>query len=142
MSGYINELLGIVIVCRIVTMIAPDGETNRRYLGALCALVTMSALVSPIVHIVKNFGEISETAAGIFLADTDEKEGKREDLGSLAAVIFTFAEEEFGISTKGGEAVFYTDENGKEHQSALNFVNEEGTWEKWDKNLKVLVKNN
>lgn len=30
---------------------------------------------------------------------------------------------------------FYTDENGVEHQSALNFVNEEGGWDKWSKNL-------
>lgn len=46
----------------------------------------------------------------------------------------------FGTNTKEEYELervsnFYTDENGKEHQSALNFVNEEGTWEKWDKNL-------
>ena len=119
MSGYINELLAVVIMCRIVTMIAPDGETSRRYLGAVCALVTLSALISPIVHIVKNFGGISETAAGIFLTDTEENEGERDDLGSLAAVIFAFAEEEFGISTKGGEVVFYTDENGEVEEAAV-----------------------
>lgn len=30
---------------------------------------------------------------------------------------------------------FYIDKDGKQKQSALNFVNEEGGWEEWDKNL-------
>lgn len=46
----------------------------------------------------------------------------------------------FGTNTKEEYELervsnFYTDSKGKEHQSALNFINEEGTWEKWDKNL-------
>lgn len=46
----------------------------------------------------------------------------------------------FGTNTKQDYELervsnFYTDKNGKEHQSALNFVNEEGGWDKWSKNL-------
>lgn len=46
----------------------------------------------------------------------------------------------FGTNTKEEYELervsnFYTDDDGKKKQSALNFVNEEGTWEKWDKNL-------
>lgn len=46
----------------------------------------------------------------------------------------------FGTNTKQDYELkrvtnFYTDKDGKQKQSSLNFVNEEGGWEEWDKNL-------
>lgn len=131
MIGYINELLVVVIVSRIVTMLAPDGETSRRYLKTVCALVTLSALISPIVHIIENFGEISSAAAGFLIPEADEAEEERSDLGRWAAAIFACAENRFGIDTSGGEVVFYTDENGVVDETAVFLM--DGTVEQCEK---------
>lgn len=49
-------------------------------------------------------------------------------------------ENPFGTTIKEDEAIIrcqthYTDSKGKEHQSALNIVREEGDWDTWNKNL-------
>lgn len=41
----------------------------------------------------------------------------------------------FGATIKPGGQRSYISEDGKEHQSAINIVNEEGDWNKWSRNL-------
>lgn len=41
----------------------------------------------------------------------------------------------FGATIKAGGQRSYISEDGKEHQSAINIVNEEGDWNKWSRNL-------
>lgn len=44
-------------------------------------------------------------------------------------------ENPFGASIREDRQRYYTDKNGKEHQSAINIVNSEGDWENWKKTL-------
>ena len=41
----------------------------------------------------------------------------------------------FGATIKEGGQRFYTDANGKQQQSVINIVNDEGDWDKWSKTL-------
>lgn len=125
MTEYVNELIGTVIACRIVTMAAPDGELRRRYLGAVCALVTLLTLISPLRQFLDRADEIGEAAAGFFSAvseSSDSDEGMRGELGYAADVIFEYARDRYGFDTEGAEIAFTTDDGGEVTDAALYFL--------------------
>lgn len=119
MAEYVNELIGTVIACRIVTMAAPDGELRRRYLGAVCALVTLLTLISPLRQFLDHAEEIGEAAAG-FISSAEQSsdgvdcdDGMRGELGYAADVIFEYARDRYGFDTEGAEIAFATDDGGE-----------------------------
>lgn len=119
MKEYINELIITVAACRLVTMASPDGDLRRRYLAAVCALVTLTTLISPIGQVIAGAEEaIRSFAGGFTLAETDEKQ---DELERAAAVIFSYAENHRGFDTKGGNITFYTDESGEVESIAVFF---------------------
>ena len=122
MRAYIDEVILTVVICRIASMMAPDGETKGRYLAAVCALVTLISLISPVKYIADNIDTVTEAVAGFFLAEKAEKSDEaRDNLSSAAAVIFKYAEEKMGFDTEGAEITFYTDEEGKVNEVMLFF---------------------
>lgn len=126
MTEYVNELIGTVIACRIVTMAAPPGELRRRYLGAVCALVTLLTLISPLRQFLDHAEEIGEAAAGFFSAQSsdlsDSDEGMRGELGYAADVIFEYARDRYGFDTEGAEIAFTTDDGGEVTDLTLYFL--------------------
>ena len=119
MKEYINELIITVAACRLVTMASPDGDLRRRYLAAVCALVTLITLFSPMGQVIAGAEEaIRAFAGGFSLAENDEKQ---DELERAAAVIFSYAENRRGFDTKGGNITFYTDESGEIESIAVFF---------------------
>lgn len=119
MKEYINELIITVTACRLVTMASPDGDLRRRYLAAICALVTLITMISPIGEVISG----TEEAVRGFISgfSFDENAEKQDDLGNAAAVIFSHAKNRRGFDTSGGKITFYTDESGEVKSIAVFF---------------------
>ena len=119
MKEYINELIITVAACRLVTMASPEGDLRRRYLAAVCALVTLITLISPIGEVIARAEEaVRELADGNAAAERDEK---RDELENAAAVIFYHAKNRRGFDTTGGRITFYTDDSGEVGSIAVFF---------------------
>ena len=78
MSGYLLTVIGSVLVCSLITAIAPDGKTSASVKG-VTKLVCILAVIAPILNFFKTDsvqGLIDKNRQGIFYEDVIEVDGE------------------------------------------------------------------
>ena len=78
MSGYLLTVIGSVLVCSLITAIAPDGKTSASVKG-VTKLVCILAVIAPILNFFKMDsvqGLIDKNRQGIFYEDVIEVDGE------------------------------------------------------------------
>lgn len=145
MTEYINGLILTVVVCQAASMLAPEGETAKRYLKIVCALVTLLTILSPVKTFVSHAGEIGQSFRNFFTAsETAEEITPRDSLETAAYTILTYAKERYGFDTDGAEVTFFTDDTGNVDELMLflpsgNAFNRDRLQADLEKELGVIV---
>lgn len=122
MTAYINGLILTVVVCQAASMLAPEGESAKRYIRIVCALVTLLTILSPVKTLIGHAGEIGQSFRNFFTAAQTAEEGTpRDSLQSAAYTILTYAEERYGFDTEDAEVTFFTDDAGEVTELMLFF---------------------
>lgn len=74
-SDYVRRVILVVLLVRVALMLAPDGEM-RSYVRFVCGLLVLTAIMSPLVHLVPAIEEGAGELPEILTADASTGDGR------------------------------------------------------------------
>ena len=71
MAEYLITLVTVSIVCGIVSILSPKGDTGK-YVSFICGICILGIMVDPIADVIKNFDGLSDSIDKSFVEDSKE----------------------------------------------------------------------
>lgn len=71
MAEYLITLVTVSIVCGIVSILSPKGDTGK-YVSFICGVCILGIMVDPIADVIKNFDGLSDSIDKSFVEDSKE----------------------------------------------------------------------
>ena len=71
MAEYLITLVTASIVCGIVSILSPKGDTGK-YVSFICGVCILGIMVDPIADVIKNFDGLSDSIDKSFVEDSKE----------------------------------------------------------------------
>lgn len=112
MTAYINSMLVMLVLCMLITRIAPEDSKTKNNLRLVCSLVILLTMITPIKSLISSASDIGESLSNFFTPNNvQETEG--HDYSAAAATLISYIADTYPDAGNEITVTFVTDDEGR-----------------------------
>ena len=111
MAAYINSLIAVIILAEIVTHLAPNETSGKKYVKLVCSLVVLLTMISPLKTVISNIPDRITDMTEYFTSVKEANNEEPEGFSAAAATLLSYLRDYFGEKAEHASVTFVTNED-------------------------------